>query len=124
MSISEVMDAPNAHQAYLWKRGAVNRSWKHRWCELKGDRLLYYTAVSDATPRGVINLSECEFDLAWNGGSRKHAFKLIGSHGDGTRTVYMLAADNAEERENWLEMMQGVSRPSGGGVQEGVPPGR
>lgn len=71
--------------------------------------------------------TECEFDVGWNGGSRKHAFKLIGSHGDGTRTVYMLAADNAGEKESWLEMIQEACRPSGGGgggggVQEGVPP--
>lgn len=66
-SISEVMDAPNAHVNYLWKRGAVNRSWKHRWCELKGDRLLYYTAVNDATPRGVINLSGATFTISCQG---------------------------------------------------------
>eukprot|EP01043_Picozoa_sp_COSAG02_P114068 COSAG02_NODE_50347_length_321_cov_0.693694_1_plen_61_part_10 len=61
------MDGDNAHVGYLWKRGAVNRSWKNRWCELKapahgsgaGSRLLlYYTAVNDVTPRGVINLAE------------------------------------------------------------------
>ena len=107
-SVAELMDAPNAHVGYLWKRGAVNRQWKHRWCELKGDRLLYYTGVNDATPRGVINLSQCLFEKDWSaGGKRKHSFRLIGGHGpSGPQTAYMLAAESAEEKEQWLQMMQ------------------
>lgn len=109
------MDGDNAHVGYLWKRGAVNRSWKNRWCELKapahgsgaGSRLLlYYTAVNDVTPRGVINLAECTYEADWSASNRKHTFKLVGKHRDGTNTAYLLAADSAEEKKQWLELMQ------------------
>jgi hypothetical protein len=117
--VSELMDAPNAHAGYLWKRGAVNRSWKQRWCELKmptaaaaagqagqAGLLLYYTRPNDATPRGVINLAECSFEIDWVASNRKHTFKLIGNHGDGTKTAYLLAAGSVEEKDEWLELMR------------------
>ena len=114
-NISEAMDGANAHVGYLWKRGAVNRSWKQRWCELKAPPpgagagsglLLYYTAVNDATPRGVINLGECTYEQDWRASNRKHTFKLVGKHRDGTKTAYLLAAGSAEEKTQWLELMQ------------------
>lgn len=114
-NISDAMNGANAHVGYLWKRGAVNRSWKRRWCELKapaqGSRagsglLLYYTDVSDATPRGVINLAECSYQQDWSASNRKHTFKLVGNHQDGTKTAYLLAAGTAEEKMQWLELMQ------------------
>jgi hypothetical protein len=36
----------------------------------------------------------------------------------------MLAADNAEEKTKWLEMMKAVLPPERGAVSEGVPPAR
>lgn len=109
------MDGTNKHVGYLWKRGAVNRSWKKRWCELKppaygsaagSGQLLYYTAVNDVRPRGVINLAECTYEQNWSAANRKHTFKLLGNHRDGTKTAYLLAADSAEEKIQWLELMQ------------------
>jgi hypothetical protein len=112
-AISEVIDGANAHVGYLWKRGAVNRTWKQRWCELKAPAqgagsglLLYYTGVNDVTPRGVINLAECSYEPDWSAANRKHTFKLVGKHRDGTKTAYLLAAANAEEKTQWLELMQ------------------
>ena len=115
MDRADAHDRTDAHFGYLWKRGAVNRSWKKRWCELKAPAhgsgpgsglLLYYTAVSDVTPRGVIHLAECTYDQDWSASNRKHTFKLVGKHRDGTKTAYLLAADSAEEKKRWLELMQ------------------
>ena len=56
----------------------------------------------------MINLSQCLFEKDWSaGGKRKHSFRLIGGHGpSGPQTAYMLAAESAEEKEQWLQMMQ------------------
>ena len=68
--------------------------------------LLYYTRPNDATPRGVINLAECSFEIDWVASNRKHTFKLIGNHVDGTKTAYLLAAGSVEEKDEWLELMR------------------
>jgi hypothetical protein len=74
------------------------------------------TPRSDSEPRGVINLAECTLREDW-AGSRSHSFKLIEggeiNGGVGKGNPSMLAAESEADKQQWIQLIQGVTRDHG-----------
>jgi hypothetical protein len=70
--------ATQSEMGFLWKRGAINPSWKKMWFMLKGHVLCYFKQVNDDSPRGAISIGEFR-PVDDPVGSRSHSFKLVGA---------------------------------------------
>lgn len=86
---------------WLTKRGGSVKTWKRRYCVLKGSILFYYKAKTDAVAKGNVNLSGVYIEKltakdADEETGKQHVFKMVTR----TRTWYMYA-ETKEEFETW-----------------------
>lgn len=90
-------------EGYLIKRGGNVKSWKRRWFVVKDNKLAYYGAPGEKTPKGSIALAVSHVkpcpDEARALGCPEDAsiFELIT-----TGRVYYIGAANAEDRDAWM----------------------
>jgi len=85
----------------LWKLGgtALAPRWQRRSCYMRWNLLYYYKSPEDNSPAGVIPLSKSAVDRVEM--DRPHCFVVNTRHRN-----YFLAADSADEREQWLEAIR------------------
>eukprot|EP00050_Salpingoeca_kvevrii_P003791 m.233577 g.233577 ORF g.233577 m.233577 type:complete len:1306 (+) comp10882_c0_seq1:72-3989(+) len=88
---------------YLYKKGFNNHAWKRRWFVLRGSDLSYYENQGDKTRRGVISLAAVHEITSDD--SRENGFQ-ISTEG----RVYYLRADSMQEREAWMNTLNGVEQ--------------
>lgn len=96
------------HQGWLWKRGQRGKTWKKRWCVLKG-RWLYYFPTRKKTPcKGAYYLPD--WGLVEAGDLREHALML--SRGDETPPqAVVFAPKTKEEFATWWRHLEEANRP-------------
>jgi len=83
-----------AQSSYLFKKGALNTSYKKRWFELRRDVLSYYENSSATKPNGIIDLVRCMLvtEPAINDNLGYYSKSIV--HSDGMKEVnieYMFA---------------------------------
>jgi len=91
----------------LYKQGGKNSTkWQKRLLVLNGNFLLYYSAMTDKEPKGVIRMdsesvltSKCDlFKL-----NIKHAFTIVKQ--DKTGRAYFFSANSEEECVDWIRVL-------------------
>jgi hypothetical protein len=90
----------------LLKEGEdVLRLWKHRFFQLRGLQLLYFDGQHGGKHKGTIQLRGAVVREADAKAKRKFAFEIAPLVG---RRVYLLCAESAEERQEWIDALQAV----------------
>jgi hypothetical protein len=90
---------PVDRSGWLYKRGAINRSFQKRWCVLKGNLFYYFDKKTDREPIGVIILEGCRIELAENE-TELFAFKIdFGSYSQNPLRTYVLGTDSQQDME-------------------------
>ncbi|KAL1523406.1 hypothetical protein AB1Y20_018346 [Prymnesium parvum] len=110
-------------EGWLHKRGGSHggrTNWKRRWFSLAGTQLYYMETRHDATPRGRISLSGCDFRKADEEVKKPYSFGIY-SRSEYLEAPFFCHADSALEAEEWLDALRGaaVGRYD---VAEGTPP--
>lgn len=111
---------PVTKEGWLYKRGKLNRTFKKRWCILRGNIFFYYEKYpnpnSDShTPIGFIVLEGCRVEMATIE-TELHAFQIIfsaaysesssSSNGSSKYTpgrIYVLGSHEQEVVEDWMK---------------------
>ena len=86
------------HVGYLYKRGEHNTSWKKRYFELENFTLKYFAQPGDTQEKGSIIVTHIDVQNASPDGGHSHVFHLRSQD-----RVYVLAADTAEDKQEWME---------------------
>lgn len=98
---------------YLRKTGeassilSLGASWKHRYCVLYEDRLIYCVDKdTTSTPKGVIYLDEFSSveEVQHLNTSEHYDFNLFHQH---RKRVYKFSASHADERREWINSING-----------------
>jgi hypothetical protein len=103
---SQMMIEATFKSGYLTKQGGGKggrKNWKKRWFLLRKDCLEYHDKQQSNEPLGTISLNDFE-ELEPNAdkeSQKPHSFALKTS----ART-YLLVADTAQEKEEWLEWIK------------------
>lgn len=110
---------------WLQKQGGVVKSWHRRWFTIKGDYMYYYATVDEVkAPLGVIFLPgsrvvEHPFNANEPG---KFVFEIVPeTRTNATHDTYPIAAENEEERKEWIKIIKQVLYASIGGAIFGRP---
>ena len=82
---------PEGCSGYLLKKGAINPSWKTRWCALDGE-MMTYSRTESAPARGQIKVQGVAVEAL---GFRRFAVATAGR-------VYFLEAATGAERDSWV----------------------
>lgn len=112
-------------EGYLYKKGAIDTSWKKRFCVLVDGCMLYYKKKGEMTEAGVIDipggttcLHAAETFVALDHKPtvippNKYGLSLKPTEDENERT-YWLAADNKEDADEWIDLIQkqSLARPS------------
>jgi len=104
---------------YLWKQGALRKSWQHRYFSLNPSTLSYYKNKKDKYPLGVISISN-ETVVHENiiEGTQMFFFNLTSKKGKKESRTYLLAATTTEQRKQWLAALQEAARRKSLGQKE------
>eukprot|EP01043_Picozoa_sp_COSAG02_P031791 COSAG02_NODE_2092_length_9853_cov_12.323970_2_plen_170_part_00 len=86
------------HVGYLHKRGEHNTSWKKRYFELENFTVKYYAQAGDTQEKGSIIVTHIDVQDAGPDGDHSHVFHLRSQD-----RVYVLAADTADDKQEWME---------------------
>eukprot|EP01043_Picozoa_sp_COSAG02_P005927 COSAG02_NODE_164_length_32230_cov_37.505587_19_plen_1079_part_00 len=86
------------HVGYLHKRGEHNTNWKKRYFELDNFIINYYAQPGDPEEKGSILVTQIEIQNAGPDGDYSHVFHLHSQD-----RIYVLAADTADEKREWME---------------------
>jgi Ca2+-binding EF-hand superfamily protein len=115
---SQILETIVSKSGYLWKKGGKLHWWNKRWCLLSGNCIYYYNHESDVRPKGVIFLSGNIIEKVNEEASEikgYYGFEILHqdfSSGKGTDAGHhrhdqrILYARSAEERENWIKLLQ------------------
>ena len=88
-------------QGWLWKEGGIIKSWKKRWCVLKGPCLYYFPTPSKTRAKGMITLPSYEITTAAEQVNKEFAFQ---AYHPSART-YIFVANNKHDMQHWINMM-------------------
>lgn len=99
---------------WLTKKGHQVKNWKRRWFVLKDSALSYYKSPKDATPAGVIPISDIwRVSLDPELSRREempHCFELVTCKAAipvSTKVVsYIISAANDADREDWIQVVE------------------
>lgn len=86
------------HVGFLHKRGEHNTSWKKRYFELENFTVKYYAQPGDTQEKGSIIVTHIDVQNAGPDGEHSHVFHLRSQD-----RIYVLAADTADEKREWME---------------------
>ncbi|XP_037082893.1 uncharacterized protein LOC119103455 [Pollicipes pollicipes] len=111
-STSSVLATPESwscvRQGPLWRRSGSAGAWCRRWGVLKADASLYlFKRAEDVHPLAGLSLTDCTLNTSIDC-DREMAFMV---ECEGAEPV-ALAAESAEEYENWLESLRTVIQES------------
>ncbi|KAL6061765.1 Rho GTPase-activating protein 25 [Balamuthia mandrillaris] len=84
-------------KGYLTKQGGVVKSWRRRYCILKGNRLYYFKDRNDTSPQGVIMLDEAQVATAGPVTKKPNSFEIRAQN-----RVYYMFTDTTKQREEWM----------------------
>jgi hypothetical protein len=88
------------HAGYMQKRGKKRKGWRRRYFVLTPGVLSYYKREKDASPSGVIHLSQCQLkDVMVKGGKESFCFELYHL---GTLRSYILRCMSSFEKMFWM----------------------
>lgn len=88
------------HAGYMQKRGKKRKGWRRRYFVLTPGVLSYYKREKDASPSGVIHLSQCQLkDVMMKGGKESFCFELYHL---GTLRSYILRCMSSFEKMFWM----------------------
>ncbi|CAH8603524.1 unnamed protein product [Heterobilharzia americana] len=113
------------YKGWLWKLGGRVKSWKRRWFVLTEDNLMYYlTPERSRQTKGLIQLEGINIRLI-NDKTKEYCFELYSPRNQlikackverelvaapGHHTVYRMAAPTLAERDEWIRMLERVTR--------------
>jgi len=91
------------HSGWLTKRGAVRKSWKHRWFVVTANKeMKYYTTGKAETCLGVIDLSRVlSISPTDEKGVKPNSLSLTTAE-----RVWVLSAESPEALSKWLHMLE------------------
>jgi kinesin family protein 5 len=93
-------------EGWLTKQGAVVRSWRKRWCVVRGDKLLYFADNNNwqnKEPKGFIPLVDCVAQPADDETKKPYSFGIY--HVKNAQRTFFLVSDTREERDSWVQFL-------------------
>jgi len=84
-------------QGFLVKEGGNIKTWKKRWCVLKGDSF-FYCKKQNGTELGIVDLANVNQVCLSSRKNKKHCFEIWTPD----RTYFMCASDD-KERDSWID---------------------
>lgn len=118
----KVVNSVILHQGYLLKHRRSSGGWNKRWFVLEQGMLYYFNNPAkqqDITQRGTIDLGHYSIrsPIDWTSGSkRRHGFELQSN----TRPVFILASENPQDRNEWVEAIKPFLQSAKPTDREGV----
>jgi len=88
---------------WLTKEGGSWKSWKRRFFLLEDGKLSYFKRESDKVPKGSINLESSGHIRGVEYRGKKYIFQI-----QTPSRTYFMQADSAQERDNWVEALNGA----------------
>eukprot|EP01090_Pellita_catalonica_P010052 TRINITY_DN2138_c0_g1_i4.p1 TRINITY_DN2138_c0_g1~~TRINITY_DN2138_c0_g1_i4.p1 ORF type:complete len:583 (+),score=61.55 TRINITY_DN2138_c0_g1_i4:174-1922(+) len=92
----------SAMSGYLMKKGRVNRQWKRRYCKLVCGQLLYFKAMEDNNPTGVLPLKGTKVSTQSNR-KYQHAFSIFTA-----KRTFSFHAATQQEKDEWVKALSNV----------------
>ena len=102
---------------WLRKQGGMVRTWHRRWFCLNGDCLFYFAKEDDLKPVGSLFLPGNRVsEIQWTpDDSDKYLFEICPGKIP-NQDMYLLCANNSEERQDWLKAIRKVIYSDIGGA--------
>eukprot|EP01111_Echinosteliopsis_oligospora_P001789 TRINITY_DN1261_c0_g1_i1.p1 TRINITY_DN1261_c0_g1~~TRINITY_DN1261_c0_g1_i1.p1 ORF type:complete len:449 (-),score=98.71 TRINITY_DN1261_c0_g1_i1:135-1481(-) len=91
-------------QGFLVKEGGNIKTWKKRWCVLKGSELLY-SKKQNGSELGIINLVNVTMVRDSQRKKKKHCFEVWTPE-----RTYFMCAESDEDRDAWITSLNGAKK--------------
>ncbi len=93
--------AISAKEGYLTKQGKFPRTWRVRWFVLRNNFLSYYKTKQSSRPIDCLDLFKASMVEYDHSKQKDFCFRIVFS-----RRTYFLYANNTEDCQNWVELLQ------------------
>ncbi|XP_067664106.1 arf-GAP with Rho-GAP domain, ANK repeat and PH domain-containing protein 1-like [Haliotis asinina] len=97
------------HQGYLNKTGPSHKSFDKRWCVLEHGSLTYYLTEKSTTAKDSIDRQCIHGIQETSVEKQQYAFEI--STSKASNRLYLFAADNAGERNMWMQSLSKLICP-------------
>ncbi|XP_071088422.1 arf-GAP with Rho-GAP domain, ANK repeat and PH domain-containing protein 1-like isoform X2 [Haliotis cracherodii] len=97
------------HQGYLFKTGPSHKSFDKRWCVLEHGSLTYYQTDKSTTAKDSIDRQCIQCIQETSVEKQQYAFDI--STNKASNRVYLFAAENAGERNMWMQSLSKLICP-------------
>eukprot|EP00736_Rhodelphis_marinus_P010304 Rmarinus@m.2661 len=97
-------------EGYLLKEGHLKKNWKKRWFVVSPSEITYYEDHTKKRLKGSVPLGTCTITPPKNERKEEHSFRIssnnikgVGIYGEYPK--YILAAETAEEKKEWFDLL-------------------